>query len=129
MRALLLAGGCDEKIGFSWSRRPESPLIEAYTVCRRGADVTCFANADGRANGIDETLIDAVVADPGRQVRRRYCGSADKGWLLHWPLILRAGSVRGNQNRHEREQAQHVIPLRWLRRYGLYREAERNVTP
>jgi hypothetical protein len=125
MRAELLAGGWDEKVGISWSRRPVTPLIEANTVCCRNAHVTRFANADGRADRVDKTLIYAVVADPRRQISRRYCGAADKGWLL----ILRSGGVRGTQNRQKREQAQHVIPLGWLRRYGLYREAEPNVTP
>jgi hypothetical protein len=79
MRGELLAGGRNEKVGINWSRRPIPPLIEAYIVIRRGTDVACFANADWRANGVDEALKDAVVANPGRQVSRRYCGSADKG--------------------------------------------------
>ena len=66
MRGELLAGGRNEKVGINWSGRPVPPLIEAHIVVRRGAHVTCFANADRRANGVDEALIDAVVANPGR---------------------------------------------------------------
>jgi hypothetical protein len=42
-------------------------------------------------------------------------------------LILRSGAVRENQDRQKREQSQHVVPLGWLRRCGLYRQTERNV--
>jgi hypothetical protein len=81
MRAELLADGWDEKIGIAWSRRPVTPLIEAATACCRNAHVTRFANAEGRADGVDKILIYAVVADPGRQISRRDCAAAGKGWL------------------------------------------------
>jgi soluble lytic murein transglycosylase-like protein len=97
----LLADGPDEKVWINRSGRPVTPLIEAHIVCCRGTYVTCFANADGRANGVDKALIYAVVADPGRQISRRYCGAADKGWLLilRRQLILSSGGVRENQKR------------------------------
>ena len=131
VRAELLAGGRNKKVGINWSGRPVAPLIEAHSVCRGSAYETRFADADGRANGVDKALIDAVVANPRRQISRRYCGSADKWWLwiLCRPLTLRGGSVRGNQKRQKRKQAQHVTPLGWLRGYGpLKGGPNRNVT-
>jgi len=112
----LLAHRRDEKIGIAWSGRPVTSLIEADIVYGRNADVTGFADADGRPNGVDLVFVDAVVADPGWQISRRYSGAAkgrrDKGWrlVLRHRLALRSGGVRENQERHTREQAQHKIP-------------------
>src|ERR1700736_5825998 len=108
----LLAGGLDEKVRISWSRRPVPPLIEPYFICCRSAYVTCLANAKRRANGVDKILIYAVVADPRWQIGRRYCGGAhkrrrDKGRRR---MILRPGRVHGNQKHKTRDKAQHGVP-------------------
>jgi hypothetical protein len=132
MRAELLAGSRDEKGGIGWSRCPVSSLIEARIVNWRSANVTRFANANGRANGIDKVLIYAVIANPGRQISWRCCGATDKGWRnKRWRdigrrLVLRSGHLRGKQERQTREQAQHVFPLGWLRVTGS--KEPRNVT-
>lgn len=104
--AELLAGRWGEKVGIGWSGRPVTPLIEAHIACCGNADIARFADADGRADGVNEALIYAVVADPGLQIGRRNCEAAAKGWLL----FLCSGGVHENQDRWKREQAQHVIP-------------------
>jgi hypothetical protein len=98
MRAELFADRRAEEVGIIWPSRPVSPLIEAHFVCGRSAYETRFANTNGRANREDKVLINAVVADPGRQISRRYCAAAEKGWRDRGrQLILRCGRVRGNQ--------------------------------
>ena len=105
----LLAHWREEKVGLCWRSRPVPPLIEPYIVCCRSAYVARFANAKGRANGVDKVLIYAVVSDPGRQISWRYCGAAGKGWRDKGRrrLILRRSRERGNQKRQACDEAQH----------------------
>ena len=108
MRAELFADGRAQEVGIIWPGRPVSPLIEAQFVCGRNAYETRFADTNRRANGEDKALINAVVADPGRQISRRYCAAAEKRWRDSGRrLILRRARVRGNQEQQTRDAAEH----------------------
>jgi hypothetical protein len=103
IKAELLAGGPDQKVRISRSSCPVPPLIESESVCCRNTYVTCLANAKRRANGVDEIPIYAVIADPGRQIRRRYCAAGKELWGKR--LILRPGWLHENQKRQTRDEA------------------------
>ena len=133
MRAELFADRRDDEVGIVGPGRPVSPLIEADFVRGRSTYETGFADTNGRANGEDEAPINAVVADPGRQIGRRYCAAAEKGWRARGRrLILRRGRVRGHQKHQTRDAAEHdPSGEEWrgsVRSYGPCRGAEYNLT-